>query len=65
MQPFADDCEEASVLYMMLSLTNERLPAETIRSSKRAMEYLNPETGDHFSCSFDMFLRYLPFRLVT
>ena len=38
------------MIYQALLFTEERLPAEVIRSSETAMEFLDPETG--VSCPF-------------
>ena len=43
---------DVAMLYQILLYTGDRLPAETIRSSPLAMQYLNPETGQHELFSF-------------
>ena len=42
----AEDPEEIA-LYSILNLTGERYAPETIRSSTKAVRYLDPETGKH------------------
>ncbi|KAL5482914.1 hypothetical protein ACEPAI_9509 [Sanghuangporus weigelae] len=42
---------DLAMMYQILLHTDDRLPADTIRSSPLAMKYLDPETGQHLQLS--------------